>query len=66
MGLKNFVKFMFSSSKTENTYRQDRYKGEKSTGRHEHTWSKTTAGGGGRHKEGWIGKNAPRLGGRNK
>ena len=61
MGLiDEFVKFIFRESKTEHTYRQDRYSGDKKTGKHEHTWSKTTAGRGGQHKEGWSGSNYPR------
>lgn len=57
-----FIKFIFGESKTEHTYRQDRYSGSRRTGEHEHTWSKTTTSGGGqhKHKEGWVGSKAPR------
>lgn len=45
-----------------NTYRQDRYEGSDNSKNHDHTWSKTTSGGGGEHREGWVGSNFDRGG----
>jgi len=54
-----WFKFLFGRDDDDGSYRQDRLEGERDEGRrHEHAWSKTSPDG--QHKEGWLGKDAPR------